>query len=57
MTDEVCKSLVLQDNYQQNRAISWLSAVSKRHSGLYISHITALEQAGKIRSRTRIFTK
>ncbi len=47
MTDEVA-SLVLQDNYQQNRAISWLSAVSKRHSGLFISHINALEQAGKL---------
>src|SRR5262249_20648936 len=41
-------NLVLQDNYQQNRTISWLSAVSKRHIGLYISHINAQEQAGKL---------
>lgn len=47
MTDEVA-NLVLQNNYQQNRAISWLSAVSKRHSGLLISYINAQEQAGKI---------
>ena len=47
MTDEVA-NLVLQDNYQQNRAISWLSAVSKRHLGLFISHINAQEQAGKL---------
>ncbi len=47
MTQEVAE-LVLQNNYQQNRAISWLSALSKKHSGLFISHITALEQAGKL---------
>ena len=47
MTDEVA-NLVLQNNYQQNRAISWLSALSKRHLGLFISHITAQEQAGKL---------
>jgi glutamate dehydrogenase len=47
MTDEVAH-LVLQNNYQQNRAISWLSALSKRHLGLFISHITAQEQAGKL---------
>lgn len=47
MTDEVA-NLVLQNNYQQNRAISWLSALSKRHLGLFISHITAQENAGKL---------
>jgi glutamate dehydrogenase len=47
MTDEVAK-LVLQNNYQQNRAISWLSALSKRHLGLFISHINAQELAGKL---------
>jgi glutamate dehydrogenase len=47
MTDEVA-NLVLQNNYQQNRAISWLSALSKRHLGLFISHIAAQEQAGKL---------
>ncbi|MBS0349773.1 MAG: NAD-glutamate dehydrogenase [Proteobacteria bacterium] len=47
MTDEVA-NLVLQNNYQQNRAISWLSAMSKNHLSLYINHISAQEQAGKI---------
>lgn len=47
MSDEVA-DLVLQDNYQQNRALSWLAAWSKYHIGLYISHITAQEQSGKL---------
>ncbi len=47
MTDEVA-NLVLQNNYQQNRAISWLSAMSKNHLSLYISHINAQEHAGKL---------
>ncbi len=47
MTDEVA-NLVLQNNYLQNRTISWLSAMSKYHLSLYISHISAQEQSGKI---------
>ena len=47
MTDEVA-GLVLQNNYQQNRAISWLVAMSNQHLGLYISLINAEEKAGKL---------
>lgn len=47
MTNEVA-NLVLVNNYQQNRAIGWLSSISSRHLGLYINYINALEQAGKI---------
>ncbi len=47
MTDEVA-NLVLQDNYQQNRAISWLAASSKKHLALYTRYIEEQEQHGKI---------
>ncbi len=47
MTDEVA-NLVLQNNYHQNEAVSFLAQQSSKHMGLYIRYIEVQEQAGKI---------
>ena len=47
MTDEVA-SLVLQNNYQQNEAVSMLAALSPKNMTLYANYLDAQEKAGKI---------
>jgi len=47
MTHEV-SSLVLQNNYHQNQAVSFLSQLSPKHINLYIRYLEVQEQAGKI---------
>jgi len=47
MGDEVA-SLVLQNNYHQNEAVSFLSLLSSRNMGLYIRYLDVQEAAGKI---------
>jgi len=47
MTDEV-SNLVLQNNYHQNEAVSFLSQLSLPQMNLYIRYLEVQEQAGKI---------
>lgn len=47
MTAEVA-SLVLQNNYHQNEAVSFLSSCSPRDMNLYIRYLDVQESAGKI---------
>lgn len=47
MTDEVA-SLVLQNNYHQNEAVSFLALMSPQHMSLYMRYLDAQEAAGKI---------
>lgn len=47
MTDEI-SSLVLQNNYHQNQAVSFLSQLSPKHMSLYIRYLDVQEQLGRI---------
>lgn len=47
MTSEV-SSLVLQNNYHQNQAVSFLTAMSPNNMNLYIQYIDTQEKLGKI---------
>ncbi|MCX7120506.1 MAG: NAD-glutamate dehydrogenase [Gammaproteobacteria bacterium] len=47
MTEEV-SSLVLQNNYHQNQAVSFLTAMSPKNMSLYVHYLDVQEQAGKI---------
>jgi len=47
MTDEIAQ-LVLQNNYQQNRAISYASYLSAENMGLYSRTIDHMEASGKL---------
>ena len=47
MTDEVA-SLVLQNNYHQNQAVSFLTSLSSKHMSLYIRYLDVQESLGKI---------
>lgn len=47
MTEEVA-SLVLQNNYHQNQAVSFLAKMSPKHMNLYIRYLDVQESLGKI---------
>lgn len=47
MTEEV-GGLVLQNNYHQNQAVSFLSQLSPKHINLYMAYLDTQEQQGKI---------
>ena len=47
MTEEV-SSLVLQNNYHQNQAVSFLTLLSSKNMSLYVHYLNAQEQAGRI---------